>query len=400
MVADQVASSGSNILLMLLVLRASSRVEFGAFSLALIVHGIFLGCSRALFGEVMLLRLQRDVQDTKAERRAALGLVICFSTMAAITLAGIALMVPSPLDSFFATMAVAAPFVHVQDLQRYVAFGDAQARTAVFLDSGWLIVQLAVSAGIIITTNDPRHLVLGWVAGAAASGIGGLIGRRWLPSLRCIPSLVREEKHRSAVFLSDFAMSAGIAQIAFLALSPILTLSGFGLLRLALAVVSPFTNLLTSARILILAYFGRRRKPDRMAVRVVAGASGSYALITVVYVTGVSWLPTHIGVILFGGLWPDARPLLLLAGVAEAIRVAAFPAIDFVKVFRPGVQLVGTRGLAGFTFAAGLLTGGAVAGPRGALIGLVFAQVVSLGYWLVRLQPQLYCHPRRDCEQR
>ncbi|MGH8601424.1 MAG: hypothetical protein ACREXR_01190 [Gammaproteobacteria bacterium] len=183
-------------------------------------------------------------------------------------------------------------------------------------------------------------------------------------------------------------MSAGIAQVSFLALSAVLVLSEFGLLRLALAVVSPLANMLASARILTLSYFGRRKKPDHKTIRVVAATSGAYALATMVYVGGLLLLPPNIGVILFGQLWPGARPLLLLAGIAEAIRVAAFPAIDFTKAFRPGSALVTTRILTGSAFAVGLLAGGAIAGPSGALTGLLIAQLVSLIYWLVRLRPQ------------
>jgi hypothetical protein len=373
---------------MLLVLRVTSGAEFGAFTIALIVHGLLVGCSRALVGEVILLRPQRDPQDAEAVRHAALGLVICFSAGIAIVLAAISLVLPSPLNGFFLSLAVAAPFVHVQDMQRYFAFADARPRTAAFLDSGWLIIQLAVSGGVLATTSDPRHLMLGWAAGAAGSGIAGLIGRKWLPSLHYLPFLVREQKRRAAVFLSDFTMSAGIAQLSFLALPAILSLNAFGLLRLALALVSPLTNLLAGARIVTLAYFGRRKESDRMAKRVLAAASGIYALTTVGYVSVLLLLPPHIGVVLFGQLWPGVRPLLLLAGVAEAVRVAAFPVIDFMKAFRAGSALVVTRIFAGVTFAVGLLAGGAIAGPSGALIGLVIAQLLSLGYWLIRLLPQ------------
>ncbi|PZS26314.1 MAG: hypothetical protein DLM61_18555 [Pseudonocardiales bacterium] len=386
MAADQVLSSGTNLLLLLLVLRTSSGSVFGAFSAAVIVQGLLLGSSRALIGEVLLLRMGRSPETRRQDRGLALTLVLGSSAVFGLALAAVGAFLPEPLRGFFLVIGVAVPFVHVQDLQRYGAFAVAQPRTAVALDLGWLVVQAGTSAILLTLTPQPRDFVLAWAAGAAVSAAAGLFITRWAPSLRGIHAVVLEERGRSGSFFGDFALSAGVAQAAFLGSSGVLTLAGFGLLRFALTVVSALTNVLSSARILTLGFFGRRRIPDRATWQLFWGAGATYVSITVMFVGFLLIMPRHVGMLIFGPLWLQAVPLLGLAAIVEAIRVASFPAIDFLKAFIAGSALVTTRSIVGLITASSLLVGGAVAGPRGALVALAAAYLLALALWLRRVQ--------------
>ena len=386
MIADQVLSSGTNLLLLVLVLRASSGRVFGAFSAALIVQGLLLACFRAMIGEVLLLRIRANPLNAKADRGLALTLALGSGILLTLVMASVSAFLPGPLRGFFLAMAAAVPFVHLQDLQRYLAFARAQPRTAVALDLGWLITQVGVSAIVLSFTSDPVYLVLSWAAGAAISAIAGLLVARCKPKYSGIRKLVRHERVRSATFLGDFAFSTGVAQLAYLALPAVLTLAGFGLLRFALAVTTPLTNLLAVVRVLTLGYFGRLRAPNHLTWRVLLGTGVCNASATIGFVGVLLIIPDHVGVAILGKLWLQARPLVMLAAVAEAVRVAAFPAIDFLKAFAAGSALLRTRVVIGLITASSLLVGAAAAGPRGALTALALANLLALVSWLLTVQ--------------
>jgi hypothetical protein len=372
--------------MLVLVLRASSEATFGAFSVALIIEGLLLGSSRAMIGDVLLLRVRRNPHNSSSDRNLALTLVWGSSAVLALAMTVVGAFLPDPLRGFFLAMAVAVPFVLVQDLQRYLAFAIARPQTAVALDLVWLVTQAAASSIVLLLTYEPVHLVLAWAAGAAISTVAGLIGMRWRPAQRDVRQLIREERSKSVRFIGDLALSTGAAQAAFLSLPAVLTLAGFGLLRFALAVTSPLTNLLSSARILTLGYFGRLRAPNRTTWRVLWGGTVGYAAVTLAFVVLLLTIPEDLGTAILGVLWPQARPLLLLAGIAEAVRVAQFPAIDFLKAFVAGSELLTTRAATGLITATSLLVGGAAAGPRGALIALGLANLVALVLWLIAAQ--------------
>jgi hypothetical protein len=297
-------------------------------------------------------------------------------------MASVAALLPDPLRAFFLAIAVAVPFIYLQDLQRYLAFAQAQPRTAIALDLGWLAIQVGGTTIVLTVTSDPVYLVLSWAAGAAISAIAGLLVARWKPSYRGLRELVRDERVRSATFLGDFAFSTGIAQLAYLVLPAVLTLAGFGLLRFALAVTTPLTNLLAVVRVLTLSYFGRLRIPNHLTWRVLLSTGACNASATMAFVSVLLIIPDHIGMAVLGKLWLQARSLVVFAAIAEAIRVAAFPAIDFLKAFAAGSALLRPRVIMGFITATGLLLGAAAAGPLGALVALDFAYLLALVSWL------------------
>lgn len=381
MAVDQILSSGTNLLMLVLVLRTSSGSLFGAFGVALIVQGLVLGASRAAISEVLLLRLRGKPQKFHSDRHLAVTIMLIFGIAVGIVLASASFVAPNILHGFLMVMAFAIPFVVLQDLHRYLAFSVAQPKIAVSLDLVWLTVQVAGSDLVMLSTNRPLDFVIAWVTGAAASALAGITVMRWRPSHRGIGRLLLAERPRSVRFLADFALSTGVAQASFLGLAAVLTLEGFGLLRFALAVTSPFTNLLASARVLALGYFGRYRTPPRATWPIVFGGSIGYAGITLSFLGLLLVIPDRAGVAALGVLWPQAKPLLLLSSIAEAARVAQFTAIDFLKAFVSRSALLATRTFTGLLSAIGMFVGGVLAGPRGVLTALALANLIALLCW-------------------
>ena len=382
------ALSGTNLLLLVFVLRASSGAGFGAFSVALIIQGILLGGFRAVICDTLILRIRRDPDNSRTTGNLALTLALLASGSFALCMATIGIFLPDPLRGFVLAMAIAVPFVQLQDMERYLAFATSRPKIAAALDGGWLVVQVLASAAVLVFTSDPVYLVLAWATGAAFSAVAGLLATPWALARRGIRQLVREECGRSYSFLGDFALTTGAAQAAFLGLSAVLTLTGFGLLRFAQSVISPLTSLLVVVRILTLGYFGRLRSPTRMARRVTWAGSVGYFAVTISFVMVVVAIPESAGVAVLGSLWSEVRPLFLLAGIAEAARIAQFPATDYLKAFVAGSTLVTARAITTLITTAALFAGGVVGGPRGALVALIFANLFALAWWtsVVRLR--------------
>jgi len=386
MISDQVLSSGTNLLLLLFVLRTSSSAEFGAFSVAVLVQGILLGGFRAVIGDTLLLRVRGNPETAHTDGNRGLTLALSVSGLFAVVMATIGVFLPGPLRGFTLAMAIAVPFVQLQDMERYLAFAIARPQVAVALDLGWLLAQLPASAAALVLTNNPVYFVLAWAAGAAFSASAGLIGMPWELVCRGIRELVREERRRWCSFLGDFALITGGAEIAFLGLSVILTLAGFGLLRFAQAVSSPVTNLLAALRILILGYFARLHYPTRTTRRMIWIGAASYAAVMMLFIGLLVTIPENVGTAVLGSLWSTARPFIVLAGIAESIRVAQFPAIDYLKAFIGGSGLVTARAIAGLITTGSVFAGGIVGGPRGALVALIFANLSALAWWLCAVQ--------------
>jgi hypothetical protein len=383
---DQVLSSGTNLLLIVLVFRNSPGPVFGIFSFVLLAQGLLLGCVRAMVGEVLFLRIRSHAQECDTDCSHALALVLGSGALVALALAAAGVFVPDPLRGFLLAMVVAVPAVHVQDLQRYAAFARARPRTAVALDFVWLVTQVGVTAIVFRFTADPVYLVLSWAAGAAISGTGGLLFARWKPSCRGIRELVRQERGRAGSFLGDFVLSTGATQVAYLGLPAVLVITEFGLLQFTQTITRPPTNMLIVVSILTLGYFGRLRAPSHLAWRILLGA-GVVNIVAILGFAGVVlMIPDNIGIAVLGKLWLQARPLVVLAAVAEAARVAAFPAVDFLKVFIAGVTLVRVRAVTSLISIVGLFVGAVAAGPRGALIALDLANLLALALWLLAVQ--------------
>jgi O-antigen/teichoic acid export membrane protein len=367
---DQVLSSGTQLLLIVLVARQADPTTFGAVSVALLAHGFLLGVMRAAIGEVVLLRCRADRPAAGFEARRGLFLALVAATAAALGYVGAAAVIGGQVGHFLLLMALAGPLVYAQDLLRYVVYGAGRVDQAVVVDAVWFVVQVAASA-VVLAAGDatPTRLILAWVLGAGAGWLSlALPGRLW-PRPVAVRRWWTEERARSGGFLADFLVTNGMWQGSFLLLSALMPLEELGALRVAIVSVSPLANLLAGVRTLGLAHLADLRvhpvRAYRRAAQIGLGLAGAAAI----YGAGVVLLPEDWGSELFGETWAEAAALVGIVALAEVIRLPTFAAIDLVKVLGAPVDLVRTRLTGGVGVIAGLLLGGVVAGPRGAAVG-------------------------------
>ena len=126
---DQVLSSGTQLLLIVLVARQADAATFGAVSVALIVHGFLLGVVRAAIGEVVLLRCRAEPSASRREASRGLFLALLAGGAAGLGLVAVGAAIGGEVGQFLLLVALAAPFVYAQDLLRYVAYGAGRVGT-------------------------------------------------------------------------------------------------------------------------------------------------------------------------------------------------------------------------------------------------------------------------------
>jgi O-antigen/teichoic acid export membrane protein len=381
---DQVLSSGAQLLVTVLVARQADPATFGAFSIAMLVHGFLLGTMRAAIGEVVLLRCRAD--PSAARHEASRGL---FLSLLAGVVTGTAMLVSSAVISgqvghYLLMVGLTAPIVYAQDVLRYVGYGVAKVGLPIIIDGLWLAVQVAVSVLLVSQgTATPGRFLLAWALGAA---VGALVGAHLLrvrPHPVAFARWWSEERTRAAGFMTDFLVSNGAFQATFLLLSFVMPLEELAALRVALLSVSPLGNLLAGVRALVLAHLsGLQDQParaHRRAVQVSLGLGGAAAA----YGIGLVLLPDSWASELFGDTWSEAVPLVGIIAAGEVLRLSAFAAIDLVKVLGAPRDLVRTRMRAVGGVVVGMVLGALLAGPKGAATGAAVGYVWNQAIWWI-----------------
>jgi O-antigen/teichoic acid export membrane protein len=379
---DQVLSSGTQLLLIVLVARHADPTTLGAVSVALIVHGLLLGLVRAGVGEIVLLRCRTNLSAVRREACRGLFVALLVGAVSALGLAAVGVVVGGEVGPFLVLMALAAPFVYTQDLLRYVAYGSGRVDQAVLVDGVWMVVQVGASAALLVGGDaTPTRLILAWVLGAAVAAVTLGMYRRLWPRPVALGRWWSEERARTSGFVADFVVTNGMWQGAFLLLGAFMSLDELGALRIAIVSVSPLANLLGGVRSLALASLaGLRDRPAR-ALQRAAQVGACLAAAGTVYGIGLVLLPDRWGAELFGETWGEAATLVGIVAVSEVVRLPTFAAIDLVKVLGAPIDLVRTRLAGGVVVIAGLLLGAIVAGPRGAAIGATVGYALNEVVW-------------------
>lgn len=379
---DQVLSSGSGLVVFVLVAHTGSPATIGSVGLALIVNGLLLGTVRAMVGEVALIRSRDEGADPRREASTALLLALLGAAAFAAVLLGVALLVGGETGRYLALVAAALPFVHVQDLLRYVAYGAKRIGEAIIIDGTWLGVQVAASAGLLVAGREsPTRLFVAWGAGAAVGAIVGL-GRSGLrPARAGLAAWWSEDRRRMGSFLADYLFSTGLVQAAFLVLGGVLGRAAFGTFRLGATAVSPLVNAMAGVRVLALVRLTDRRRDASEALGTAVRYGVGFSLVGFAYLAVLALVPQQVGTALLGDTWEEARTVALITAAGEALRLGSFAATDFVKVFSRGLRLVRTRVIGSFFVVVGALAGGILDGPEGAAVGVALAALVATVLW-------------------
>jgi hypothetical protein len=379
--ADQAASSLSNVVVAVLVARSFPEEvkPFAAFSLAIMVFQFLVGCVRGLVFEPLLASYS---DRPAAERRALvpgyLGATVAVGAVVAALVAVSSIGVGDMAGSALLALAVVLPLVLVQDAWRHMFVIDRPG-AALAIDLVWL----GASCGAIVLAPDGVGVgwyVIAWGAGGAlGAALATALGRRSLGRLRAWSYLVRN-RVLGLRFLGEYVTAQAGNYVALLACGWMLGLTAYGAVRAGNFYFGPLFTLQAGVILSVLPEGTRLRdRPDQLA-RLIYGATALVVVATLAWTVVGLVAPDSFGRALFGATWAEADDLLLPIGLAVAGMAVVTGGLVGVR------SLDGTKGLGArlrtipFQLVCPIV-GGLVGDVMGFAVGMAVGQVVSAGVW-------------------
>lgn len=363
--ADQVLSSGTNFLAVVVVARMASPREFGTFSILLVAFFICTGFNRAV---PHAIAMTMDWDDERARSG--------YFFLPPLVIGVVATVVLAPIFAVFDTSWVALPVLllplFLQDAVRMHAYAVHRPQVALISDAVWLAVEVV---GFLIVSSA--------VGAAAAWALGGLCGllvtRPWRIRVRFQRRPVGASVASAAL---EYATLAGLGYLTPLLASPIITVVGVGALQGANLIRGPFILVVQAL------LFHKMAGPPITVVTSIREAlrlSASTLAVALLCIPPLVLLRGVYGPRLLGTTWPGVEPLVVPAVLTLVLGSVGFgPATVARKMGRfalsAKVQGVLTPVLVGFP-----LVGAATAGTKGFLYATAAAYAVFGATWWIVL---------------
>ncbi len=387
-IADQALSSMTNFAASIAVAREVSAGEFGAFGVAFLVYLLAVGLTRAVAAEPYLVRhsaTDDDEGDDLGAGSAALGVAALCGVVGAVPIATAAFLLGGPMGAALWPVALLLPLLLVQDIARYVLVGRRDAKRAVASDVAWLVLlvpgfALAISSG----GSELRWLVAAW---AVAGSIAGLVVLRpgLVPSPRAARGWWSRHGDLAPRFAGEFLAGNGARHLSFVLMGAVAGTAAVGAVRAVQVLFGPYNVAMMGAQLVGVseAVRVRRESPQRLGRfgdRVSAlMAAGALALGVVALL-----LPDSAGEALFGASWAQGSDLVPFQMVAEACAGIVIGSLLVLRATEAADLSLRARLMVAPLTVLGVLVGAALADARGAMAGLVAAQLVAVVVWRSR----------------
>lgn len=381
---DQALSSLTNFALAVVVARAVTAEEFGAFGLAFSAYLLVLGLVRAVTAEPLLVRASHvEPAEHARQAEAATGTALVAGVASAVVVGGVGLALGGATRTALVVLAVALPGLLVQDALRYVAISGGRPRAAFVNDAVWAVTQIVAVGAALATGRDG----IGWVTGAwgLAAAVAAAVSLVAL-ALRPRPTAARAwlGEHRDLIpsFVGEVATRNAGTRLTVFAVAATAGLAAVGGVRAAQVVTGPATVVLLGATMVTVPEAVRlhRRHPERLPSVVHRTSLGFGALALVVGLAPLL-LPMSWGTALLGATWAEARPVLVPQALLLGAMGATSGYLTGLRVLEAARASLGARlVIAPLGLAAGVL-GAWWGGGTGAVAGLAAAYWVGVVVW-------------------
>lgn len=379
--ADQGVSSVSNFTAVAVAANVAGTGEFGQFSLAYAGLLLFLGAQRAFVGETLLVRYSRTGALTPSVVAASLGGSVLVAVPAVLFLLAGAALAGGQNALLWAVMALAAPFILLQDSLRYLFICQGRPARALIIDGLWAGVSIPAMVLAAYNGWSLVPVLSCWIAGALAALAVGLLLARSLPAVRAGSRWLWLNRDCAFRYLAEFAaLNASSFLVLYLLVFP-LGAAGVGALRAAQLLFSPLNTVFGALKTAIIPELVRARGTAVFRRRL--GEA-----LAVVFVLAVGWgaavlfLPQAAGEFVLGDTWGNAAELRwpyavqYLAMVPYTILLAYFRASEANRLSTlMRSVLAGTTLVLPLAFA---LTGSAAASAWGFAAAVAAASVCGL----------------------
>lgn len=351
--ADQVVSSVSNLLVVVLVARAVSPTTFGQFVLGYAVLTLTLGLSRAYFGS--RVSLAPDMQEARRLTGALVAGMLVISPLVALAVLAVStLATEGQAPLICAVVAVATPIVCVQDVLRFGAASGGRPLAALLSDGVWVLV-MAVPFALSLQLGAVSALML-WAGGSALALLVALIAFRERPRWRAGMRELRRRENVGASLTLGAVATTSATLLVLLVVSNTLGPAAAGSLRGASTAMGPVNVLLAFTALGVTPVLVRRARhgDQRFCLAVAAVLVG----LVLAWGAVLLLLPERLGTAAFGSSWGGIRNVVTWTVVEYVFLAVGAAAFLGLKVRQRAGDLIRSRAVAA---AATVVIGSAVA---------------------------------------
>lgn len=316
---DQVLSSASNVLVVFAFARASSVDDFGAFSLALAALTTTVATGRGLLGTPIAL-LSGLPEQLRCEAEHALGFAVWVGVAASGLITAVAVISHAPWPTY--VLALAAPFVLLQDTARFFCISAGQPTRAVWSDGLWALGSALL---LLLTWIFPRHMSGAFLLSVWA-GLAGLVTFVILAPLHLVPRFSglfiwwRGSLHDRLRFGAEAMIGAMSTLIVLAVATAALGISASAALRGAGTLLGPLAILMSAITLAVVPELRRRGALSAAAIgpplRNIAILMSVFSLALGLFALAV---PRAWGELILGDSWNVVRPLLPITASEYAL---------------------------------------------------------------------------------
>jgi O-antigen/teichoic acid export membrane protein len=388
--ADQAASSLSNVAVGIYVARSLGLSAFGVFSLAWVTYGVVLSVSRGLATDPLVVRFSGVPEASwrgAVTRASGTALGVGGVIGAACLVAGTAL--GGRVGPAFACLGVVLPGLLVQDAWRYSFFAAGTGRKAFVNDVVWGVA-LAPALLAAARVGSVSAFVLAWGGSAAvAAGYGCLQSglrprpagaRRWL----------REHRDLGYRYLVENVGVSGASQLRAYGLGAIVGVAAVGVVRGAELLLGPFMAVLMGLSLVTVAEAARvlRRAPHRLGgFCLVLG--GGQAVAALLWGGALLLVPDRLGELVLGDVWSAASALIVPVTLGVAGAGLGTGAAAGLRALAAARRSLRCQLFASACYVGGGLGGAVVAGTAGSAWGVAAASLCGSAAWWLQLRSAL-----------
>lgn len=307
--ADQIVSSASNFLFLILLATTLSVSDFARASTIWTVISFTVIMQRSVFGVPLLLDLGK--QETNLDKVSGSRLGSLISGVPAILVA-VAFFFEKN-DAIYLMLAFLIPLIMIQDLGRYVAISKENARKALFSD---LLLLIPISVAIGLSLLNKKGLSPNIALGAFGLGLIGatlvVFGTRTFDfSLKTLSALFNEDKQRIKKLSLDSALISCTAIGSLVLVWICYGSTGVAALNGSLTALAPIG--LSTLVIQLVVQHGIVGSFGKVRLRE-AGIFLFLLVLGSLWTATLVWAPSSIGILFLGDSWVISETLFMAMG--------------------------------------------------------------------------------------
>lgn len=373
--ADQAASSLTNLAVGVVAARSLSPASFGIFTIAWVTFGMVVNLSRGLATDPLIVRFSATTEESwrcavRESSGTALTIGLVLGTVSVLS----GLAIGGSVGAAFLALGVVLPALMLQDSWRFAFFAAGKGQRALVNDIVWGAV--LVPCLLIATRYDSAGgFVLAWGAAAGVAACFGIVQTRIWPHPAGIRNWLEHHRDLGLRYVIENGSNSGSGQIRMYGLGAIAGFADVGAVRGAELLLGPFFFLLIGLSVVAVPEAARLldRSPHKL-VSFCASLGWGQAGAALAWGIGLHLLvPDSVGRDVLGSVWESSSDLLvpvtigfaaagLCTGAATGLRALGAARLSLrAQLFQSGSYVVGGLGGAALDGAYGSAWGGALA---------------------------------------